>query len=114
MTPPTVTRELVELLGDEDGERWHAEGHIDPLAMVLSYIATEVALVGFGPDLRYTLGLGTAGPHPDPATVLAAVRTLIDGVRHLYARPIPDDPDGRYDYCPPDAPGAEPWTELHL
>lgn len=105
-----LSRSLVEAWGEEDGDRWYAEGHVDPLAMAFSVLLVEMHCVG-PKDAAEILGPQDRGPD-SVHDWLAAGQHLIDGVCHMWAKEA-EDIDG-YLPCDETDEGAEPWTELRL
>lgn len=104
---------IPEALGSEDGERWWARGHIDPMAMVLAVLVEQATHAG--PDaagsmlVKFRLG----GEIPTQAENQVIVGQMVDEVRHYWCKPDPDNDERQLD-CDADDPAAEAWTELAL
>lgn len=107
---------VAEALGHEDGDRWFAQGHLTPEAMVLAVVVEQMSLVGpneaaelltrgepsSGLDGHFVLR-GDYPTHRDKATELLGM------TRHLWLR---WEGDENMVPAEPDEDGAEPWTEL--
>ncbi len=109
-----LTRSLVEAWGEDDGEGWYAEGHVDALAMALSVLVMEMNLTSPKEAAEHLLtGTFSPGTIDVPQDWLTAAQHLVDSVGYLWAREDEDRGEGFFP-CEQSDEGAEPWTELRL
>lgn len=100
-----------EVIGDESGDRWYAEGHHDPAVMVLAVLVEEATLTDDETCIDLLLNR-SRGQRVDQVEGMRNAEHLIGCVRHIWAKP--DEHDEMYLPCKQDDDGAEPWTELGL
>jgi hypothetical protein len=114
-TIPAVAPVVAEALGHEDGDRWYAQGHLTPEAMVLAVVLEQMSLIGpieaavLLTDGSPAIGSGTLdGANLDHRTHASG---LLGMTRHLWLK---WEGDENMVPAEPDEDGAEPWTELWI
>lgn len=97
-TPDNVTHYGHHVWQDEDGEPFYLAGHVPP----------RRAIAAANRHARVECGLANLYDDPESTNGLP-------GVRHVWGRPDPEDPDSDY-MLPATAtdPGAEAFTEVFL
>ncbi len=118
MTATTPSRALPEALGDEDGENYFLQGHVDPALAVLAVVAD--LMNNASPDAARDFLLGgelvlrpERGTRWDFDDQRQRSTEVLDGVVHYWAKQDPDD-DERMVRCEEGDEFAEAWTQVKL
>jgi hypothetical protein len=118
MTATTSETTLIpEVLQSEDGDTYWAQGHIDPMAMVLGIVVFEMACNDGEHALEFLIErpcrYTSDKPHWTERDARKAAGNALEMVRHVWMRQDPDDEEIAHPAKEGDA-GAEPWTRVSL
>jgi hypothetical protein len=109
MPAEQTERILPWVCGDEDGEGYSAEGHVDPVTFTFAVIFDLAENVGDA-EAFDILDYKQNGYRENLAASLAE---FVTGVNHVWMRPDPDHEDAWLG-CEPTDEGALPWTTVTL
>ncbi len=104
--------EIPEALGDEDGERWLVQGHVDAPLIVLAAVVEQMVNVGAAEAAELLVGVPArmcSRPSPCYRDQRKHADRLMIAVDHVWLRWDPDDEENML-AAEPGEPGAMPFT----